>query len=135
MSVQGAVFVPFSNPGSPNNCVAAAEVTVRLIVAVWLKLPETPVIVTVDVPVVAVLLAVRVKVLVDVALAGLKLAVTPLGKPEAERLTLPVNPFAGFTVIVLVPLLPCLTVKLVGEAESEKFGWAVALTVNEIVAV
>ena len=79
---------------------------VSAIVVVWLKLPEVPVTVTVAVPVVAVLLAVRVSVLVLVVLAGLKLAVTPAGSPEADKLTLPVNPFVGVTVMVLVPLLP-----------------------------
>jgi hypothetical protein len=62
--------------------------------------------VTVAAPVVAVLLAVSVKVLVPVVLAGLKLAVTPLGRPEAERLTELLKPFTGVTVIVLVPLPP-----------------------------
>jgi len=74
--------------------------------------------VTVAVPAVAELLAVKVSVLVPVVLVGLNDAVTPLGNPEAARLTLPVNPFAGFTVIVLVPLAPSATVKLLGEAES-----------------
>ena len=63
-------------------------------------------IVTVDVPVVAVLLAVSVRELVVVAEAGLKDAVTPLGRPDAEKLTLPVKPFRGATVIVLEPLDP-----------------------------
>jgi hypothetical protein len=42
--------------------------------------------------VVAVVLAVSVNVLVLVVLVGLKDAVTPLGKPEADKLTLPVKP-------------------------------------------
>jgi hypothetical protein len=59
--------------------VAEAALTVRLTVVVWLKLPDTPVIVAVvGPPVVAVLLAVRVRVLPE------KDAVTPLGKPDAE---------------------------------------------------
>lgn len=91
--------------------------------------------VTVAVPVVAVLAAVNVKVLLEAVLAGLKLAVTPLGRPEADRLTLPVKPFTEFTVMVLLPLVPCVMVRLVGEAESEKFGCAVALIVNETVVV
>ena len=62
--------------------------------------------VTVTVPVVAVLLAVRVKVLALVVLPGLNDALTPLGKPEADKLTLPLNPFWGVIVIVLVPLVP-----------------------------
>ena len=73
-------------------------------------------IVTVAVPVAAVLLAVSVNVLVVVALAGLKAAVTPLGRPEAERATLPVKPFFGVTVIVLGPLAPCAIVTLAGDA-------------------
>ena len=63
-------------------------------------------IVTVDVPVAAVALAVRVRELVVVAEAGLKDAVTPLGKPDADKLTLPLKPFRGATVMVLEPLEP-----------------------------
>ena len=69
-------------------------------------MPEVPVIVTVAVPVVAVALAVSVRLLVPVVLAGLKLAVTPDGSPEADRLTVPVKPLMGLTVMVLLPLLP-----------------------------
>jgi hypothetical protein len=45
-------------------------------------------------------------------------AVTPLGSAEFESVTLPVNPPLGVTVIVELPLLPCVTVKLLGEADS-----------------
>ena len=65
-----------------------------------------PVIVIVAGPVAAVLLAVNVSVLVFVVEAGLNDCVTPLGKPDADRLTLLVKPFCGVTVIVLVPLFP-----------------------------
>ena len=58
------------------------------------------------VPVAAVLLAVNVRVLVVVVLPGLNAAVTPLGKPEAERLTLLLKPLCGVTVMVLVPFAP-----------------------------
>jgi len=94
-------------------------VTVRESVAILVKLPEVPVMVTVAVPVVAVALAVSVKVLVLVGLLGLKEAVTPLGRPEADKLTLPVKPFCGVTVIVLVPMAPCATLTLAGDAERE----------------
>ena len=83
-----------------------AGVTVRLIVVVSVKLPDVPVIVTVAVPVAAVALAVKVSVLVDVAGFGLNAAVTPLGKPDAVRVTFPLKPFDGVMVIVLVPWLP-----------------------------
>lgn len=84
--------------------------------------PEVPVMVTVEVPVVAVELAVNVTELVDVVGFVPKLAVTPEGKPEADRVTLPVNPPEGVTVIVLLALLPCVTLTLLGEAESVKLG-------------
>jgi hypothetical protein len=66
---------------------------VRKTVVVFVKLPEVPVMVTVTVPVVAVLLAVSVNVLVPVVLLGLNDAVTPLGRPDADKLTLPLKPF------------------------------------------
>jgi hypothetical protein len=49
--------------------------------------------VTVAVPVEAVLLAASVKVLAPVVGLGLNEGVTPLGKPEVDRLTLPLKPF------------------------------------------
>ena len=80
--------------------------TARLIVAVCgVNPPEVPVMTTVVVPVAAVLLAVRVRVLV-VGLVEVNEAVTPLGRPEAARLTLPVKPPVGFTVIVPGTLVP-----------------------------
>ena len=63
-------------------------------------------IVTVEVPVVAVELAVNVATLVDVVGLVPKLAVTPAGRPEADRVTLPVKPPEGVTVMVLFPLVP-----------------------------
>jgi hypothetical protein len=85
---------------------------------VFVRLPDVPVIVTVTVPVVAVLLAASVNVLELVVLLGLNDAVTPLGRPDADKLTLLLKPFCGVTVMVLAPLAPCVTVKLFGEEES-----------------
>jgi hypothetical protein len=116
----------------------AAAVTVRLTVVVFVKAPEVPVIVTVAVPVVAVLLAVSVKVLEFVGLmvlAGLKEGVTPAGKPEADKMTLPVKPFSGVTEMVLPPLAPWTIDKVFGEAEREKLGAGAAVTVTETVVV
>jgi len=87
-------------------------------VVVFVKLPDVPVTVTVTVPVVAVLLAVSVNVLLLAAvLLGLNEAVTPLGRPDANKLTLPLKPFCGVTVMVLVPVVPCAIVKLFGNAD------------------
>jgi hypothetical protein len=109
--------------------------TVRAIVAVLVTLPAIPAIVTVTVPVVAVPLAVNVSVLVLVALAGLKEAVTPLGRPEADKLTLPLKPFCGVMVTVLVPFAPCIIVRLLGDAESVKFAAGAGFTVSDMLVV
>jgi hypothetical protein len=111
---------------------AGARFTVRAIAVAFDKLPEVPVIVTVTAPVVAVLLAVSVRVLVVVAGFVLNDAVTPLGKPDADKLTLPLKPFCGVTVIVLVPAVPCTIVKLLGEAERVKFAAGAGFTVRAI---
>ena len=89
---------------------------------VFVKLPEVPVMVTVAVPGVIVLLAVKFRVLVVDVVGGLSDAVTPLGKPEAVKVTLPSKPFCGVTVMVSVPVAPCVIVMLLNEVESEKFG-------------
>ena len=81
------------------------------------KLPETPVTVTLKVPSAAVLLAVSVNVLVLAVLLGLNDAVTPLGRPDADKLTLPLKPFCWVTVMVLAPLVPWTTLRLLGEAD------------------
>ena len=69
----------------------------------WLRLPDAPCTVIVKVPVLAPLLAVRVRTLVLVVEVGANVAVTPDPIPVAVRATLPVKPLAGCTVIVLVP--------------------------------
>jgi len=76
---------------------------VRLIAVVCVKLPDVPVMVTATVPVAAVALAVKVRALLVVAGFGLNAVVTPLGKPEADSVTLPLKPFEGVMAIVLVP--------------------------------
>jgi hypothetical protein len=97
-----------------------AAFTLRLTVVVLVELPELPVMVTVAVPVVAVLFAESVSVLVVEALLGVKEAVTPPGRPDADRLTFPEKPPIGVTVMVLMPLVPCTRVTLLGEAERPK---------------
>src|SRR2546427_200197 len=89
--------------------------------------------VTMTAPVAAVLLAVSVKVLVPAVLLGLNDAVTPLGRPDADKLTLPLKPFCGVTVMVLAPLVPCASLKLFGDAEKAKS--AGGCTVRETVVV
>jgi hypothetical protein len=95
---------------------------VRERAVVFVKLPDEPVIVTVTVPVTAAVPAVSVNVLVFAVLVGLNDAVTPLGRPDADRLTVPLKPYCGVTVMVLALLAPWAIVRLLGEVESEKFG-------------
>ena len=122
--------------GEADKVKLGAGLTVKLRVVVFVSVPEIPVMVTVAVPVAAVAPAVSVSELVVVVVAGLKFAVTPEGRPEADRLTLPVNPFCGVIVTVLgPPAAPCVSVTLAGDAPSVKFGEAAALTVSEIVVV
>ena len=57
-----------------------------------------------------------------VVLAGLKEAVTPFGKPEADKLTELLKPFSAFTVIALATVLPRPTLTVSGDAERLKSG-------------
>ena len=82
-----------------------------------LRLLEAPVTVTVKVPIAAVLVADRVKRLEVVAGFVPKTALTPLGRPDAVKLTLLLNPFRGLKVMVVEPAAPWRKVKLVGDAE------------------
>ena len=63
-------------------------------------------IVSVFVPRLAVLLAVSVNVELPLDGLGENDAVTPLGKPETARLTLPVNPYSGLMSTYTVVELP-----------------------------
>ena len=116
--------------------MTAAE-TVRAMVVLLLNVPEAPVMVTVAVPVVAEPLAVRVSTLLPLVGLVAKDEVTPLGKPEATRVTLPLKPLAGITVMVLVPLLLWLILKLLGEPLKVKLaaGLAVMVRVSEVLEV
>jgi len=105
--------------------VAVAE-TVKETVVLWETPPPLALIVTVEVPVAAVLPAVNVSVelpepgaAIDV---GLKLAVTPAGSPLAERETAELKPPETVveTVVVFVP--PCATDTVVGDAVRAKSG-------------
>lgn len=90
----------------------------REMVVAWDSPPDAPETVTVTVPVVALVLAASVNVLVFAVLLGLNDAVTPLGKPDADKLTLLLKPPCGVTVMVLVPLAPWTSLRLLGEADK-----------------
>jgi hypothetical protein len=101
-------------------------VTVRLTVDVCVTPPPVPVTVIVYVPVVVVEPTAMVIVEAPEPGAamgvGLKLTVTPVGWPDADKATAESKPFKMAVLIVDVPLLPCTTETELGEAEREKLG-------------
>ena len=116
-----------------------AAVTVSETVVVWVMPPPVAVTVIVEVPAAAVEPTVKVSAeepepgaAMDV---GLKAAVTPVGKPEAESAIAALNPPETAVVMVALPVLPSATESEVGEADSVKAGVAAAVTVSEMVAV
>lgn len=74
--------------------------------ALLVSVPDVPVMVSVAVVGAADALTFTVSRLLVVAFWGLNDAVTPAGRPETPRLTVPLKPFCALTVMVLVPLLP-----------------------------
>ena len=106
-----------------------AAVTVNAICVVAESPPELPLMVTVvGPPAVAPAVADRVRVLLPVAGLGLNEALTPAGKPEAENVTAPANPFAGITVSASVPVPPCVSDRVAPAAETEKLGAGLTVT-------
>jgi len=110
-------------------------VTVRAMVVVALNVPEVPVMVTVDVPTVAVALAVSVSTLVEVVGLVPYATVTPVGRPDAARVTEPANGLTSVRVIVSVPLAPCAIDRVDADGLSVKLPVApqvVPLTANDV---
>jgi hypothetical protein len=121
IAVSGAVLFTRScsslnhGPLDPTDGVAVTTppvpppVTVNATVVVRVVVPDTAVMVTVAAPIVAVLEALNVTVdelaVVD---AGLNVAVTPLGNPEALKATEPVK-FVRLIEIVALPVAPRAT--------------------------
>jgi hypothetical protein len=83
---------------------AAATVKVTVVCAVIA--PDVAVTVSVAGPTTADAAAASFSVLVVLVLAGVKVAVTPVGNPLTASVAAPVNPVCGVTVIVLVPDAP-----------------------------
>lgn len=106
-----------------------------MINAVLVRLPEVPVMVTAAVPGEAELAALSVSVPGLVVLAGLNDAVTPVGRPDAARATAPVKPFCGVMVIMLVPLAPCATLTLAGDAAMLNAGSPVTVSESRALLV
>ena len=69
--------------------------TVRVAVAEALRLPEVPVMVRVLDPTGVELLVVSVRFVEPVVGFGFQSAVTPVGKPVTDKVTLPLKPYSG----------------------------------------
>lgn len=69
--------------------------SVRVVDAV--RLPDVPVMVKVVLPILAELTAAKVRIELNVVGFVENDAVTPLGSPVTERLTLPLKPYTGLT--------------------------------------
>jgi hypothetical protein len=112
-------MVSVSEPGVRLKFGATTDtVTVKML----LSAPEVPVTVTMDVPTGATPLAMNVSVLVFVTVTALKEAVTPVGRPETARLTLPVKLFCASTLIAVPALVPGFKEMPLAEAVRPKLG-------------
>src|SRR5258706_469536 len=136
VAVQGAGLAePFSKPGLPRSCVVP-PVTVRVTVVVWVMAPPVPVTVIVEVPGVAVEDTVKVSVELPepgaAIEAGLKEAVTPEGRPEAESAMAELKPPETAVVTVTLPVDPCTMEIELGAAEIVKSGVVVTVGVTEM---
>lgn len=96
------------------------ELTSSVKVVVAFVLPEVPVMVTVNAPVVAVLVAVSVSTLLPVVGLVPHTPVTPPGRLDAARVTLPVKLPTSVTVMVSVAVLPRVMATVAGEGASVK---------------
>ena len=130
----GCADVPWPTVIVPSLCsVNRGTNTPRVTVVVRVMLPDVPVIVNVALPRAAVELAERVRLESCDCVAGFgaKEAVTPLGRPEMDKVTLPVKPNCGLTPMPRVSDLPWPIFTLAG-AFRVKVG---AATVTERVVV
>lgn len=122
-----------------SKCGAFLYCTWRVKAVVCAVPPPEPVIVMEYVPVLAVLAAVNVSLDEpepgEAIGLGLKLAVTPLGMPEAESEIADLNPPETDVLTVTYPLRPRLRAPDVGETAMVKFAVTGAVTVSETVVV
>jgi hypothetical protein len=113
--------------------------TVRDTLTLCVTPPPLAVTVIVEDPTMAVLSADNVRVEVPLPGAaiepGLKLAVTPVGRPEADSDTAELKPPVSEVEMAVPAEPPWVTVKLAGDALKEKSGAAGAFTVRAIVVV
>src|SRR5260370_1867679 len=117
--------------------VKSGPVTVNAMVAACTRVPLVPTMEMLVVPVGVLAWAVKFTTMVPLALTdnGLKLALTPVGRPLAERDTLPLKPKSEATVMLLVGFMPAAMLMLAGGADTEKSGLPTTGRLNVVVLV
>ena len=75
------------------------------------------------------------KVVPDVDVAGVNVAVAPTGRPLTAKLTVPVNPLSAATLIASVPDCPCTMLTLLLPALKLNVGAAVTTSDTVVVDV
>ena len=123
MLVPAAPCATLSVEGEAESVNVGGAVMVSAIVALLVRVPDVPVMVTVETAAATVPAAAKVT-LRAVALAGPKVAVTPAGNPVAASATVPLKPFRAVMAMLLAPLVLGLTLTLAGVAEMVKLGGA-----------
>jgi hypothetical protein len=121
MSVTVMVSVPLA-PGATVRAVAeglsvkppVGEVTVTAtLMETGVSVPEVPVTVTAEVPSAAAVLEIKVSTVEVAEDTGLNEPVIPVGRPDAENATTPVNGLMSVTVMVTLQLPPWTMVQAV----------------------
>lgn len=100
-----------------------------------LRLPDLPVMVTVDVPADAEGAAVSVRMALEGVEPALNEPVTPAGSPEMLTVTAPAKPFCGVRVSVLFPAEPYAMLSAVGEADNVNVGAGVIVSVTVVLVL
>lgn len=114
--------------GLSHEITGTGRLTVRAMGVDETRVPVglVPVMMSVEVPIVAVLLAVSVNTLVEVAGLVPNAAVTPAGSPDAERAKLPVKGLTSVMVMLSVPEPPWVMERFEAEGASVKLPVACA---------
>ena len=99
---------------------------------VSVKLPDFPVMVTVDVLAAAEAVTANVRMQLAAEEPELKDAVTPFGKPARLNMTVLEKPFCGVKVRVVVPVAPGAMLRAVGEADKANVGGLVIVSVRAV---
>ena len=126
----GIVLLPLIQVHSSGALTPAVTMSASVVVADGTP-TQVPVMVTVAIPRAAVGPAVNVIKLLPVVGFVPNDAVTPLGSPDAARLTLPVNPPTPNTEMVLAPDAPWAIIRPTGESEIAN---AVTVRISVVVA-